>query len=115
AQAIYDMVRTSAGAGAKDIGFRKLKSYDHPVRLYQLEPEAASPSRRKTPASTVPSIAILPLTNVGPNQPDDYFAEGVVEDVVVSLAGLGDMLVVSRSSTLGFRGDNADPREVGPR
>jgi adenylate cyclase len=110
-QAIYDMVRTSAGARAKDIGLHKLKSYDRPVRLYQLEPEA--PSRRKTPASSVPSIAILPLTDVGPNSPDGYFAEGVVEDVVVSLAGLGDMLVVSRGSTLGFRGVDADPREVG--
>jgi adenylate cyclase len=112
-QAIYDMVLTSAGARARDIGFHKLKSYDRPVRLYQLEPAAPSSSRRKTPASTAPSIAILPLTNVGPNRPDDYFAEGVIEDVVVSLAGLGDMLVVSRGSTLGFRGVDADPREVG--
>ena len=112
-QAVYDMVRTSAGARAKDIGFHKLKSYDRPVRLYQLEPEVSTTSRRKTPASSAPSIAILPLTEVGPNRPDDYFAEGVVEDVVVSLAGLGDMLVVSRGSTLSFRGVDADPREVG--
>jgi len=112
-QAIYDMVRSSAGARAKDIGLRKLKSYERPVRLYQLEPDAPSPSRRKTPASSVPSIAILPLTDVGPNRPDDYFADGIVEDVVVSLAGLGDMVVVSRGSTLGFRGADADPREVG--
>jgi adenylate cyclase len=112
-QAIYDMVRLSAGARAKDIGLHKLKSYDDPVRLYQLEPEAPSPARRKTPASSAPSIAILPLTDVGPNRPDDYFAEGVVEDVVVSLAGLGDMLVVSRGSTLSFRGVTTDPREVG--
>jgi adenylate cyclase len=112
-QAIYDMVRTSAGARAKDIGLHKLKSYDHPVRLYQLEPEASSPGRRKTPASSVPSIAILPLMDVGPNRLADYLAEGVVEDIVVSLAGLGDMLVVSRGSTLGFQGVNADPREVG--
>ena len=112
-QAVYDMVRTSAGARAKDIGFHKLKSYDRPVRLYQLEPEVPTTSRRKTPASSAPSIAILPLTEVGPNRPDDYFAEGVVEDVVVSLAGLGDMLVVSRGSTLSFRGVDADPREVG--
>ena len=50
----------------------------------------------------LPSIAILPLENLSEDGVSDYFSEGVVEDVIVSLAGLRELRVISRGSTLGY-------------
>ena len=60
-----------------------------------------------------PSIAILPLENLGSDASSDYFSDGVVEDLIVSLAGLRELLVISRTSTLGYRSSTTDVREVG--
>ncbi|HKU98719.1 MAG TPA: BTAD domain-containing putative transcriptional regulator [Vineibacter sp.] len=62
---------------------------------------------------TLPSIAVLPFQNLGGDPADDYFADGIVEDIVVSLANLQELLVISRASTLTYRGRQADPREIG--
>jgi adenylate cyclase len=56
---------------------------------------------------------VLPLQNLGGDTADDYFADGVVEDIIASLAGLHELLVISRASTLIYRGAPPDPRQVG--
>lgn len=61
----------------------------------------------------LPSIAVLPFQNLDGHPGDDYFADGIVEDIVVSLAGLRELLVISRNSTLAFRSHPVDPRMVG--
>jgi adenylate cyclase len=60
-----------------------------------------------------PSIAILPLKNLSDDASSDYFSDGIVEDVIVSLAGLRELRVISRTSTLGYRSGETDIREVG--
>lgn len=73
-----------------------------------------SASRPHTPLQdTLPSIAVLPFHNLSGDAGDDYFADGVVEDIIVSLAGLRELLVISRTSTFAYRGRQVDPREVG--
>ncbi len=109
----YNLVRVSAGARAKHLGLYKLKSYEQPARLYVLEPARLSVRRLAANLGSLPSIAVLPLASLGVGAQDDYFAEGVVEDVIVSLSGLGDLLVVSHASTMSFRGFAVDGREVG--
>ncbi len=76
----------------------------------------ASAPRLHTPQvlqETQPSIAVLPFHNLGGDTSDDYFADGVVEDIIVSLAGLRELLVISRTSTFAYRNRQVDPREVG--
>jgi transcriptional regulator with AAA-type ATPase domain/TolB-like protein len=60
-----------------------------------------------------PSIAVLPLAVEGEEPGRGYFGEGVVEDIIGSLAALHELLVISRSSTLRYRGGAVDVREVG--
>jgi adenylate cyclase len=50
---------------------------------------------------------------LSPDALGNYFASGIVEDIVVSLAGLSELVVISRGSTIAYRGKDADPREVG--
>src|SRR5205085_4699402 len=74
-------------------------------------PEIALP-RHPRPEAKLPSIAVLPLQNIGGDPADDYFCDGCVEDITLSLAGLRELMVISRGSTLTYRGRQADPREV---
>ena len=60
-----------------------------------------------------PSIAVLPLTVEGDDPARGYFGEGVVEDIIGSLAALHELFVISRSSTLRYRGGEVDVRKVG--
>jgi len=79
------------------------------VALDRLAPAPAVPSQQ----GPLPSIAVVPFQNLSGDPADDYFADGIVEDVVVSLASLRELLVISRTSTLAYRGRQVDPREVG--
>jgi TolB-like protein len=64
-------------------------------------------------SADLPSIAVLPFRNLGADKDTDYFSDGIVEDIVVSLGSLHELFVISRGSTLAFRGQDPDPREVG--
>jgi len=60
-----------------------------------------------------PSIAVLPFTNLGEDRETDYFADGVVEDIITALAHVPRLFVVSRNSTFTYKGRPADIRTVG--
>jgi transcriptional regulator with AAA-type ATPase domain/TolB-like protein/Tfp pilus assembly protein PilF len=68
---------------------------------------------RLEPPPGRPSIAVLPFRVHGDNEPQAYFGDGVVEDIIGALAGLREVFVISRSSTLRYRGVDADVRTVG--
>jgi adenylate cyclase len=114
-EAVHDLVRGSLSVQPVDLGLLQLKNFERSVRAYALLPvteEGSSPSR--TWQAAVPSIAVLPLTNLSRSRDDDYFADGLVEDIIVSLAGLRELLVIARASTLLYsRQQRADPREIG--
>jgi adenylate cyclase len=97
----------------RDLGLVTLKHLPEPERAFILDPETP-PARLPSPpdVSPLPSLAVLPFRNLGGDPQDDYFADGVVDDIVVSLGNLRELMVVSRSSTLSWRGRDADPREV---
>ena len=113
-ETVYDLVRGSIGSLARDLGPLELKNFQKPVRAYALPPLGEAimlPARPKL--ASLPSIAVLPLQNAGGNPADDYFCDGIVEDITLSLAGLRELMVISRGSTLTYRGLQPDPREVG--
>jgi adenylate cyclase len=113
-EAIYDIVRGSVTTLARDLGFLELKNFAKPVRAYALDPEITGRSIPTPPRLTgLPSIVVLPLQNLGTDPGDDYFSDGIVEDITLSLAGLHELMVISRGSALAYRGRSPDPREVG--
>jgi len=97
----------------RDLGLLALKHLPEPERAFVLDPETP-PARLPSPpdVSPLPSLAVLPLRNLGGDPQDDYFADGVVDDIVVSLGNLRELMVVSRSSTLAWRGQEGDLRAV---
>jgi adenylate cyclase len=99
----------------EDMGAIPLKNIPQPVRAYRWCAHTALEGRPpfrvplRQPAGR-PSIAVLPFTNLTVS--DDYFADGLVEDIVVSLASFRELFVISRSSTLAYRGRNLDAPSI---
>ena len=77
------------------------------------ETVGASPGSAPATGGALPSIAVLPFSNLQNNADDDYLAEGIVEDIIVSLARLHELTVIDRGSTLTVGRERRDPQEVG--
>ena len=113
-EAVHDLVRGHLDHPARDLGPLSLKNLDRPVRAFLIEPAVPGLAVPAMPGQhSLPSIAVLPLQNLSGDPGEDYFCEGIVEDIVTSLAGLRELFVISRNSTLGLARVNADLREIG--
>ncbi len=66
------------------------------------------------PALSAPrkSIAVLPFTNLSTEKENEYFADGVQEDVLTNLSRIGDLRIISRTSVMGYRGKNQNLRDI---
>ena len=113
-EVVHDLVRGSLGTVSRDLGPLDLKNFENPVRAFAIDvAKQGVTTPRVREVGRLPSIAVLPLENLGGDPEDDYFCDGCVEDITLSLAGLRELMVVSRGSTLAYRGRRSDPREVG--
>jgi serine/threonine protein kinase/Tfp pilus assembly protein PilF len=65
------------------------------------------------PDTTQPSIAILPFVDMSPHQDQEYFCDGIAEEIINTLNKVGGMRVVARTSSFSFKGKNEDIREIG--
>jgi adenylate cyclase len=64
-------------------------------------------------SDTRPAVAVLPFDNLGGDPAEDYFSDGLTEDIITALAQHGELMVIARNSTFAFKGRPADIREVG--
>jgi adenylate cyclase len=112
-QAVFDLVRDSLDWPTRDLGLIYLKNIPDPVGAYALDPTDMPLVRQFRRAATLPSIAVLPLQNLGGDPAEAYFAEGIVEDITVSLASLHELMVIARGSSLALSQRQHDRRAVG--
>jgi serine/threonine-protein kinase len=73
---------------------------------------AANEARAATPAVSAASVAVLPFTNLSSEPDNEYFSDGITEELITALGKVGGMRVAARSSSFAFKGKNADFREV---
>src|SRR5690606_31736117 len=99
---------------ARDLGHLSLKNMARPIRAYAIEYGHGRAAQARQPgAIDQPSIAVLPLHSPGIDPAESYFGAGIVEDIVVSLSGLRELMVIARASTLDYGAQQPDPRDVG--
>jgi adenylate cyclase len=115
--AIHDYVRKCLGYGYTDLGLQQVKNLDEPIRVYSVEQEP-SPNAPKQVVSSLPvpdrpSIAVLPFVNLTGDPQQDYFADGVVEDIITALARVRWFFVIARNSTFTYKGQSVDLKQVG--
>src|SRR4051794_17583997 len=106
--AVREQLGSNPSLPLVDLGNVELKNIASPVRVFAVgtTTEGALPSPRMVPRPRrgVPSIAVLPFTERGVEADQSYFGDGLVEDIVAALATFPDFHVISRNSTLKYRG-----------
>ena len=104
----------------EDIGDQSVKNIARPIRVFRirLEPDSAGPpedAKDVTAAATTarkPSIAVLPLVNMSGDPEQEFFADGLTEDIITELSRFRDLLVISRNSTFVFKGKAVKVQEA---
>lgn len=94
------------------LDMKKSRRQVHAYRVAFRRIGAQAPVLRKAPLRQI-SLAVLPFRSGTEDRSDDYFIEGIAEDIVSALAGVSDLLVVSRTSTAPYQGENVDLRAAG--
>ena len=113
---VYEEVRGKLDQPFDDAGEQTLKNIARPVRIYHLRPEGAAsrPPRRTEPAlPDKPSIAVLPFQNMSGDPEQEYFADGMVEDIITALSRLRWLFVIARNSSFTYKGRAVDVKQVG--
>jgi TolB-like protein/Tfp pilus assembly protein PilF len=109
----YRQVRGKLDANFQDAGEYELKNIARPVRVYQLQTGGGV---RRAPTLALPdkpSIAVLPFQNLSGDPEQDYFADGMVEDIITGLSRIKWLFVIARNSTFAYKGQSIDVKKVG--
>ena len=115
----HDQVAGKVEAAFEDTGEHKLKNIDKPVRVYRWTDAAADPTlgtagaEGTLPLPDKPSIAVLPFTNMSGDPEQEYFADGISEDIITALSKISKLFVVARNSTFTYKGRAVDVKQVG--
>jgi TolB-like protein/class 3 adenylate cyclase len=113
-ESAYQQVRDKIPIDVTDMGEQRLKNIARPVRTYRLRFDR-SPGQVK-PALALPdkpSIAVLPFQNMSADPEQEYFADGVVEDIITALSRMRWLFVIARNSTFTYKGRAVDIKQVG--
>jgi adenylate cyclase len=100
------------------LGALNLKNIARPVEAFVVRPDAAeAPKSAKEPyvlsPLDKPSIAILPFQNMSGDPEQEYFADGIVEEIITALSRISSLRVIARNSSFAYRGKSSDVRQVG--
>jgi adenylate cyclase len=105
-----------------DLGEKSLKNIDRPVRLYAVRSasfsteaatKAPAEANKPLPLPDKPSIAVLPFQNMSGDPEQEYFADGMVEEIITALSRFRWLFVIARNSSFTFKGKALDVKRVG--
>ena len=112
--AVMDLISGRIDQPIKDLGTLQLRNISRPVHAY-----AVGPGKRPKTALPIdsfqrhrPSIAVLPFVDQTAETANSYFSDGLVEDIISALSCLPELVVISRTSMLRYRGRVQDPRQI---
>jgi adenylate cyclase len=107
----YDHVRGKVTAEFEDLGTQSLKNMELPVRVYRVTgtPQVAAP----VAAAERPSVAVLPFTSMSGDAEQQFFGDGITEDIITELARFRQLRIVARNSSFRYRGPGVEIARVG--
>lgn len=111
-RAAFEQVEGKLDASFEDGGDQQLKNIARPIRIYRIN--FAAPARSATLAlPDKPSIAVLPFQNMSDDPDQEYFADGIVEDIITGLSRIKWLFVIARNSSFTYKGRAVDVKQVG--
>ena len=117
--AVYEQVRDRLDLTFEDFGKQEVKNIDRPVRAWKWSSSAAEATPEPgddgppPPLADKPSIAVLPFDNMSGDSEQDYFADGVVEEIITALSRMPWLFVIARNSSFIYKGRAVDVKQVG--
>ena len=117
----HRQIRGKVESTLEDMGSQSLKNIAEPMRAWRVRIGPSSSSATKTPTETAqplalpdkPSIAVLPFENMSGDPEQEYFADGMVEDIITGLSRSKSLFVIARHSTFTYKGKAVDIKHVG--
>ena len=103
----------------QDGGEISVKNIDRPIRVWKWHPSATIPTAARSntagpgPNSGTASIAVLPFTNMSGDPEQEYFSDGISEDIITDLSKITGLMVIARNSSFTYKGRSVDVRTVG--
>ncbi|WP_231698935.1 adenylate/guanylate cyclase domain-containing protein [Sinorhizobium fredii] len=95
-------------------GELRLKNIARPVRAYRMVLDSARDAAAVAwPSADKPAVAVLPFDNMSGDPEQDYFSDGITEDIITELSRFHELMVIARNSSFSFRGKSIDVREIG--
>lgn len=127
--AVHDHLKGNVDAIFDDMGDQSVKNITHPIRAWRWRADefealradgkdsnAEDPTRvAPLPLPDKPSIAVLPFDNMSGDPEQEYFSDGLTEDLLTALSKSGDLFVIARNSSFAFRGGDVDVQIVGQK
>lgn len=109
----FDHVKNKVKVGFDDLGTQALKNIAEPVRVYRVVgTPVVAPATTKA-ATGRPSIAVLPFNNMSGDSEQQYFSDGMTEDIITEISQFHDLLVIARNSSFQYRDKMADVKRIG--
>src|SRR5262249_51795638 len=108
-------VASKLSLGYRDMGEQSVKNFVKPVRVYAIGAEGPPAASRAESALTrdKPAIVVLPFTNMSGDSEQEFFADGLTEDILTELSRFRELLVISRNSTFVYKGKSVKGPEAG--
>jgi len=113
---VRDQVRDRLDIAFEDMGEQSLKNIARPARVFRIrfgEAPAALPEPAPLPLPDKPSIAVLPFQNMSGDPEQEYFADGMVEEIITALSRIRWLFVLARNSSFTYKGQAVDVKQVG--
>ena len=113
-QTVLNHTRGKIAFDVEDLGEQQLKNIPRPVRVYRV-PCSGTPAKER-PALALPdrpSIAVLPFENMSGDPEQEYFADGIVEEIITALSHFKSLFVIARNSSFTYKGRAVDVKQVG--
>ena len=121
--AVYETVPKRLPFDYENLGEHELKGFDEPVRVYTVDHRAGTttpkvPTSHSRGVATLalpdkPSIAVLPFTNMSGDPEQEYFSDGISEDIITELSRFPMFFVIARNSSFLFKGQSVGMKEIG--
>jgi adenylate cyclase len=113
---VFDEIRNQENILTREMGYFEFKNVKQPVRVFAIaNPGIAVPTREELKGKTQPTrnrLAVLPFVNMSSDPDNEYFSDGITEELLNALAKVDDLKVTSRTSAFAFKGKQADIRDI---
>jgi len=114
---VHDHVRDRLPFVFEDLGEQQVKNIARPVRVYRVREVATetptAPAQPALPLPDKPSIAVLPFANMSGDPEQEYFVDGMVEEIITALSRIRWLFVIARNSSFTYKGRAVDVKQVG--